>query len=204
VVAKDAAQLRAKYPSRQNIVGDLRGNLPNGHGRIVLVDAAHNPADEVHYFDGGHWDERADGFGPSLELQDPHADNAQGEAWSASDEASKSSWRTYTYRGVAQSTISGEPTLWHEFAFGILDGAGGSAGGIRDRDPDGGGRCQRSFDGGRAIVAAGQSPTQQILNIDGNCAARRRRWSDGVQGNRSKPRCRSRPDQEHAVRISFR
>ena len=129
VVANDLAQLRAKYPTRANIIGNLDGNLPNSNGRIVLVDAAHNPADEVHYFDGGHWDERADGFGPSLELQDPRADNAKGEAWSASDEASKSQWRTYTYRGVAQTTISGEPTLWHEFALGMLDGAGRGPGG---------------------------------------------------------------------------
>ena len=124
VVAKDAAALEAKYPALSNIAGNFSGSLSNGDERILLDDAAGNPADEVHYFDGGRWDARADGDGASLELRDARADNSRGEAWAASDEAAGSEWVTYTYRGTAGNNIPGAPTLWHEFALGMLDGAG--------------------------------------------------------------------------------
>ena len=43
---------------------------------------------------------------------------------STPDEAADSEWVTYAYRGIAQNGIPGAPTLWHEFALGMLDGAG--------------------------------------------------------------------------------
>jgi hypothetical protein len=122
IVAGDVAAFQAARPGVP-VVGPFQGALSNGNDRILLDDAFGNPADEVHYFDGGRWPEFADASGASLELRDPDADNSQGGAWAASDEGARSEWRTYTYRGIAE-TRSGTPTLWQEFAFGLLDGAG--------------------------------------------------------------------------------
>src|SRR6185503_10908913 len=49
----------------------------------------------------------------------PFADNAQAEAWAASDESTKSNWKTYTYRGAAAA--DGGPTRWNEFVLGLLN-----------------------------------------------------------------------------------
>ncbi len=123
VVAKDAAYLNSLYPGI-NAIGQFSGNLSKGGERLLLKDANGNPANTVHYFDGGRWPENADAGGSSLELRDPHADNSKAEAWAASIEGTESSWQTYTYRGVAQTPIAGLPDLWKEFQFGLLDGAG--------------------------------------------------------------------------------
>ncbi|HSH15761.1 MAG TPA: lamin tail domain-containing protein, partial [Verrucomicrobiae bacterium] len=56
VVAKDAAALRLRYPGIR-IVGNFGGRLSHKSDRIVLEDASGNPADEVHYADGGRWPE---------------------------------------------------------------------------------------------------------------------------------------------------
>ena len=124
VVARDANILRQKYPELSRVTGNLDGRLSNRGERLLLLDQRGNPADEVRYFDGGVWDDRSDGNGPSLELRNPHSDNASGSAWAASDEAVDSQWHTYTYRGPAPATIPGEPNLWNEFALGFLDGPG--------------------------------------------------------------------------------
>jgi len=118
VVAKDAALLRTRYPGVE-IIGDFARSLSNLDDRILLVDDAGNPADTIHYFDGGRWPAFADGGGSSLELRDPDADNSIPEAWAASDERRQSSWNTYTYRGTAQS--DGGSTLYREFVLGLLD-----------------------------------------------------------------------------------
>jgi hypothetical protein len=123
VVPSNIAAFNATYPGAASL-GEFSGSLANSGDRILLDDAFGNPADEVNYFDGGHWPEMADGHGASLELRDPDADNSQGEAWAASDEAARSEWHTYTYRGNADNHTPGAPTLWQEFAFGLLDGAG--------------------------------------------------------------------------------
>ena len=123
VVARDLGAFATAHPGI-SALGDYSGRLGNRSDRIALVDAIGNPADEVHYFDGGRWDDNADGHGPSLELRDPFADNARGEAWLASDEAAKSEWRTYRYRVTATTPVRGAPTLWREFAFGLLHGEG--------------------------------------------------------------------------------
>jgi len=90
----------------------------------VLKDAADNPADAVQYFDDGRWPRGADGRGASLELRNAWADNAAGEAWAASDERSRTSWRTYSYRGVAAASVVGPDTgvgSWRELVIGLLD-----------------------------------------------------------------------------------
>ena len=121
VVAGDAAALRVTYPSI-DIIGNYGGNLSGNSDLIVLRDPDGNPANQVRYFDGAPWPDGANGGGSSLELRDPLADNSHAEAWAASDETRKTSWQTYTYRMVAAiPTGNGQPTVWNDFVFGLLD-----------------------------------------------------------------------------------
>ena len=172
--ANDLASMQAEYAGLTNVVGNYDGSLSNRSDRISLLDAVGNPADTVTYFDGGTWDARADGNGPSLELIDPRADNANALAWIASDEAAKSEWHTYTYRGIPERTIPGEPTVWREFAFGFLDGAGEAL--IDDirviEDPDGEARQliqNGTFDSGEDhFRLLGNHQRSSVINDDGN------------------------------------
>ncbi len=119
VVAKDAGTLHSTYPAI-DIVGNFSGHLGNDD-QIILNDPLGNPANQVHYYDGGRWPEAAGGGGSSLELRDPKVDNSKAEAWAASKESSKSSWQTYTYRMVAQPSATSDPdSQWHDFVMGLL------------------------------------------------------------------------------------
>ena len=120
VVAEEATFLRTLYPGVP-VVGNFAGRLSRRGERLVLRDASGNPADEVCYYDRGHWPEYADGGGSSLELRDPFADNSAAQAWAASDESGKTTWQTYSYRMVATiPSGSGQPTVWNDFIFGLL------------------------------------------------------------------------------------
>ena len=122
VVAKDAAALQQEYPAIANVViGDFGRRLNNSNDRIVLTDAAGNPADVVEYYDGGRWPGTADGDGPSLELRNAEADNNTAEVWAASDEAAESLWQTYSYRATAANLPNNAPSQWKEFVFGMLE-----------------------------------------------------------------------------------
>lgn len=116
-VVRDETAFSLAYPGAR-ILGAFGGTLSRGGERLLLVDAANNPVDEVRFFDGGRWPGSADGGGSTLELRDLDADNSQPEAWAASDEFDQTSWQTYTYRKTA---VSGGPTLWREFNMGLLD-----------------------------------------------------------------------------------
>ena len=120
VVANDAESLLADHPGI-HVVGDFTGRLDNGGDRILLLDDAGNPADEVRYFDGGRWPDAADGGGSSLELRDPWADNTAAEAWAASDERHRSAWVWTSYRGVAEPSAVGPDGVWEELVLGLLD-----------------------------------------------------------------------------------
>ena len=120
VVAKEPALLQAKFPGLVPL-GPFGGKLAGSGEELVLRDANDNPADRVHYYDDGRWPEAADGGGSSLELRDPRADRAAGENWAASNEASRSSWATYTYEGVAAASAIGPDTQWRELVLGLLD-----------------------------------------------------------------------------------
>ncbi len=65
------------------------------------------------------WPAHADGGGGSLELCNPRADNNAPEVWAASDESSRSTWQTYTYRNMADPAL--RPTNFVEFCLGLLD-----------------------------------------------------------------------------------
>jgi hypothetical protein len=120
VVARDPATLRAQYPGRR-ILGPFAGEIQRGGEKLELRDEIDNPADVVEFFDSGKWHEFADGGGSSLELRDPDADNAQAQAWAASDETGQTAWQTVTYRGTAQPSSVGNDGLWEEFLLQMLD-----------------------------------------------------------------------------------
>ena len=107
------------YPNAR-IIGEFNGSLSRSGERIILRDQDNNPVDMVSYFDSGRWPSDADGGGASLELLDLNADNQSGEAWSKSEEATKTSWKTYSYRGTASSS-RGPDSQWREFNIGLLD-----------------------------------------------------------------------------------
>ncbi|HWN97009.1 MAG TPA: lamin tail domain-containing protein, partial [Methylomirabilota bacterium] len=123
IVAKDAASLRASYPTI-DILGDFSGRLASDGETLRLEDANENPADVVRYYAGGRWAEYASGGGSSLELRNPNADNSKAESWAASDETDQSSWQSYSYRMVAQPSLTPNPDgTWRQFLMGLL-GAG--------------------------------------------------------------------------------
>ncbi len=121
VLAKDPTELLARFPGIA-VAGPYDNALSRSGERLVLRDPADNPVDVVTYSDDGRWPEQPDGGGSSLELRDPRADNSAGEAWSASDERSRSSWRSYSYRGIAAASAVGPDAQWREFVIGMLDG----------------------------------------------------------------------------------
>ncbi|HXI53382.1 MAG TPA: lamin tail domain-containing protein, partial [Candidatus Saccharimonadales bacterium] len=119
VVAKDPPALAEKFPGI-TIVGPYTNSLSHSGEKILLRDAADNPAYAVRYSDDGRWPEAPDGGGSSLELRDPRADPSAGEAWAASDETTRTAWRTYSYRAVAAGSAVGPDGQWREFVLGLL------------------------------------------------------------------------------------
>ena len=120
VISSDAEYLSQQYPDIR-IIGDFNGRLSDHDDRILLVDANNNPADDVHYYEGGtNWPSYPDGGAVSLELTDPNADNSKGPVWAASDDTDEVDWVSHTFRGKAVEDIYGTRALFNEFAFGLL------------------------------------------------------------------------------------
>lgn len=101
------------------IVGVLDGGLGNAGERIALRDPCGVIVDAVHYRDGGRWPAHADGDGPSLELRDPHADNAIASAWASSRVTS--AWVDFEWEGPAGRSVVGPDGQWEELVIGLLD-----------------------------------------------------------------------------------
>ena len=120
MVARDPVSLAADHPAA-TILGPFDGSLSRSGETLTLRDSFNNPADSLRYFDGGRWPKDADAGGSTLELRDPRSDNAQASAWAASDELARTSWQTYTYRGVASSSAVGPDNQWRDFVFGLLE-----------------------------------------------------------------------------------
>jgi hypothetical protein len=118
IVAEDADYLTRLHAGIR-ILGNLQKGLSHKGARILLLDANGNPADEVTYFDGFPWPEAADGGGSSLELRDPRADNNNPAAWAASNEAVRSEWINYSYRGIAGPNHTGK--TYQELIVSLLD-----------------------------------------------------------------------------------
>ncbi|MCS7091065.1 MAG: lamin tail domain-containing protein [Verrucomicrobiota bacterium] len=146
VVAKNASNLIARYPqlNATNTFGDYTGRLRNSSDRIVLsmpeIRVSTNTwgqavtnrwyvlVNDVTYYDGGRWGRWSDGWGSSLELIDPRADNTLPDAWADSDESAKAPW-TYidvthvlengqTPAMINQGTYYGRPTRLEIFLQG--------------------------------------------------------------------------------------
>lgn len=66
-------------------VGTYSGNLSNGGETLTLTDDQSNIISSVSYTDQDPWPISPDGYGPSLELEDPSFDTALPESWSASN-----------------------------------------------------------------------------------------------------------------------
>ncbi len=119
VLAANADFLAGKYPAIR-IVGQFDGQLSDHDDRLLLIDASSNPADDVHYWEGGRWPALADGGGVSLELRDPNADNSKGESWTISDHSADSEWIQHTFRATAERDVFQRRALFNEFLFGLL------------------------------------------------------------------------------------
>lgn len=117
-IADDTTAFTNAFPSAR-LLGNFAGNLSKGGERLLLRDANNNPADEVHYFDGGRWPDTPDGGGASLELRDLRADNSVPESWASSIETDQTAWNNYTYSGTA-SASRGPDSKWSEFNLGLL------------------------------------------------------------------------------------
>lgn len=121
VVAWDPAAFAVLHPG-VSALGPWSGSLSGSGEQLTLRDANDNVVDQLSYHDGGLWSQWADGGGSSLELIDPDADNSRGGAWDASDESSKGVWQNVTYSGLATNNPGTNPTDWHEFCMGLLNG----------------------------------------------------------------------------------
>jgi hypothetical protein len=120
-VVRDAALFSAAFPTAR-VLGSFSGSMSRSGEEIVLRDASRNSVDAVRYYDSGAWPEFADGGGSSIELKDLDADNNTGGAWAASDESSRTAWKTYTYTYTAAAS-NGPDGQWLEFNMGMM-GAG--------------------------------------------------------------------------------
>jgi hypothetical protein len=121
VVANDLGWVQTNYPGLTAVLGPFLHQLSGGSGVVSLRDLYDNPVNRVHYYDAAPWPTLADGFGSSLELRDPRADNSRPEAWMASDEGSRSEWQYYTNQGIATVEPANSPSVWKEFVMGLLD-----------------------------------------------------------------------------------
>lgn len=113
VVAKNAAELRARYPdlTAQTCLGDFPNTL-SGRGELLVLSRPETVSDNgrtetvwievtrVRYADGGRWGRDADGGGSSLELIDPRADPTLAANWADSDESAKGEWTLVEHTGV--------------------------------------------------------------------------------------------------------
>ena len=168
VVAANTDALHADYPDVDNIVGSFTGTLSDRNERLQLIDDFGNPADEVHYFDGGRWPGVADGGGGTLQLRDPWADNSKPEAWNASDVSDAAPWQTITYRGILERDgyTNGVTTRYHEFIFGLLDSGELLIDDISVIEDPGGSAIERIQNGSFEQDAVAASP--QTWRVGGN------------------------------------
>ncbi len=84
VLCSDLAAFQALFPSVSNAIGDLGFSFKGSGELLQLRQPDGSLFDEVLYDDAAPWPTEPDGNGPSLELNQPHLDNALGVNWSAS------------------------------------------------------------------------------------------------------------------------
>lgn len=118
-LVRDPALFSTAFPQAR-VLGTFANSLSRSGESIVLRDPRHNLADEVRYYSGGQWPSFGDGGGASIELRDLDADNNIGSSWVASDETSRTAWKTYSYRGIAAASNGGPDGTWNELNLGML------------------------------------------------------------------------------------
>lgn len=91
------------------------GSLSNSGERILLTNAQDVIMDEVTYFDGGRWPSLPDGGGTSLQLIDPHSDNALAPNWRAGDESGNAVFFTIEHTGITDFGHPKTPTATRAF-----------------------------------------------------------------------------------------
>ena len=119
VVAADPVGFMLDHPG-VSALGPTNGGLSSAGERLALRDICGVTVDEVRFATEGRWSDLAAGGGSSLELRDPDADNAQAEAWAASEESGRAVWQEIRYRGVAARSPVGNDSTWREFVLGML------------------------------------------------------------------------------------
>ncbi|MEM7235180.1 MAG: lamin tail domain-containing protein, partial [Planctomycetota bacterium] len=99
VVAKEPELIRRERSlDAKTVIGPFLGKLSNREERLQIRDAFGMVLDSVEFSDRAPWPNDADGWGSTLELLDPSADNSEAAAWTASDQSSRSKWETVNYK----------------------------------------------------------------------------------------------------------
>lgn len=87
ILAENRNTFQLEFPHAGPVLGDLGFGLSGGGERLALLDDDGRIIDEVHYGDSYPWPPEADGDGPTLELTQPTADNADPGFWRKSRSA---------------------------------------------------------------------------------------------------------------------
>ncbi len=69
VLCEDTTQFKAHFPQVDNYYGNFEFGLSGGGEVIRLYNQSSELIDSVHYNDAGLWPKLADGYGPTLELE---------------------------------------------------------------------------------------------------------------------------------------
>ncbi len=73
VLAQNQMAFESRYGTDVRVVGEYDGGLSNGGELLMLQDASGDVIVQLEYDDGNGWLRASDGYGPSLELNDPYA-----------------------------------------------------------------------------------------------------------------------------------
>ena len=171
VIAADLDWLKEAHGNIEAL-GNYSGRLGNNGELLRLEDQWGNLADEVDYHVGGEWPELPNGGGSSLELVHPDADNSMGSAWQASDESSKSQWRSYRYQGqYAQRDSQGSATDYKEIYFHLVND-----GHVMLKDV-----ALRRFSDGANLITAGDVMSTNNRSVNG-WLAQGTHWQTHIDG----------------------
>ena len=90
VLCGNLTDFAARFPDVTNVQGNLPFDLRNSGDILHLFNSRNELVDEVAFDDAAPWPPEADGFGPTLALINPAADNSLAGNWAASESASGS------------------------------------------------------------------------------------------------------------------
>ncbi|MFC1451794.1 lamin tail domain-containing protein [Verrucomicrobiota bacterium] len=109
VVVEDIEAYAAAYTNVEPVLGAYEGSLDNGGETLRLRMPAGSNAwltvDEVRYDDDPPWPVWADGYGPSLQLIDPSADNNRVGNWAAVSLEANRDWTFAQMTGTSTDNV---------------------------------------------------------------------------------------------------